>query len=110
MSTDIVRKREAEVALPSPGTIVPITTFAPEPYHLLRHILIVLQPAEKGFTASFFDANVYASGDTEEEAFRNLKSLILDVFDNLSVEPFDRLGPEPRRHLAVLREFITKSR
>ena len=58
--------------------------------------------------ASFFDANIHASGDTEEEAFRNLKSLILDTFDSLSAEPAHRLGPEPTRQLAVLRQFVRK--
>ena len=85
---------------------VPITTFAPEPYELRRPLLILVQREGAGFTASFFDANLHASGDTEEEAFRNLKSLLLDVFDSLRAEPAGRLGPEPKRQLAVLQEFI----
>jgi predicted RNase H-like HicB family nuclease len=68
----------------------------------------VIQPSEEGFSAGFFDANIHASGDTEEEALRNLKSLILDVFDSLSAEPPKDLGPQPARQLAVLNEFVAK--
>ena len=89
--------------------MVPITSFAPEPYNLIRPIIAVIQLGEGGYSAGFFDANVYASGDTEEEALRNLKSLILDVFDSLSAEPVETLGPEPKRQLAVLQEFIAKA-
>ncbi len=89
-----------------PGLLVPIASFAPEPYGLIRPIPTVIQPAESGFSAGFFDANVHATGDNEEEALRNLKGLILDVFDSLSREPARNLGPEPRRQLAVLQEFV----
>ena len=94
----------------STGFWVPITTFAPEPYDLLRQIVVVIHPNETGHTAGFFDANIHASGDTEEEALRNLKSLILDTFDALSAEPPGQLGPEPKRQLAVLREFVRRTR
>jgi predicted RNase H-like HicB family nuclease len=88
--------------------IVPITTVAPEPYEICRPLLVTVQPSGEEYVAGFFDANVYASGDTEEEAVTNLKSVLLDVFDSLSSEPADSLGPEPARQLAVLREFIAK--
>jgi dCTP deaminase len=87
---------------------VPITSFAPEPYELLRQPLVVIQQDGEGYTASLFEANIHASGDTEEEALRNLKDLILDVFDSLSAESPETLGPEPTRQLAVLKEFIGK--
>ena len=93
----------------SAGFWVPITTFAPEPYDLLRQIVVVIHANETGHTAGFFDANIHASGDAEEEALRNLKSLILDTFDALSAEPPDRLGPEPKRQLAVLNEFARRT-
>lgn len=93
-------------AIPTTGLWVPITSFAPEPYEVIRHIPAVVQVCEGGFTAGFFDANIHASGDTEEEALCNLKSLILDVFESLQTESAANLGPEPARQLAVLREFI----
>lgn len=88
------------------GLMVPITTFAPEPYEVRKAIMAVIEPRPDGFVAGFFDANIYASGDTEEDALRTLKGVLLDVFDTLSAESPARLGPEPKRQLAVLREFI----
>jgi dCTP deaminase len=88
---------------------VPIDTFSPEPYFIKKPILAVVQPAEEGCTASFYDANIHTSGDNEEEALENLKSLILDVFESLSAEPQETLGSQPKRQLAVLHEFLTRS-
>ncbi len=101
-------KLEATIRAGGAGIMVPIATFAPDPYEATRPMLVVVQPSEGGFTASLFDANIHSAGDTEEEAVRNLKSLILDVFDNLSTEAPENLGPQPRRQLAVLQEFIRK--
>jgi predicted RNase H-like HicB family nuclease len=84
-----------------------IQTFAPEPYELRAPIRVTLEESDSGaFVASFFDANIEASGETEQEAFGNLKNLILDVFDSLANEKPGKLGPEPMRQLAVLRSFI----
>jgi len=100
---------QAPRASPSVGMFVPITSFAPEPYELRKQLIVTIKPLEEGWEASFFDANIHATGDTEEEALRNLKSLILDVLDSLSGAPRDSLEIEPRRQLAVLTEFIAKS-
>jgi dCTP deaminase len=108
---ELAALRSRSEAGPTPfgfSLTVPITTFAPESYELKRQIQAVIQPSEEGFSAGFFDANIHASGDTEEEALRNLKSLILDVFDSLSAEPPKDLGPQPARQLAVLNEFVAK--
>ena len=88
--------------------IAPIGSFAPEPYGLLKPILVAIHSIEGGFNACWFDANIHASGDNEEEAVCNLKSLILDFFDTYSNESANGLGPEPTRQLAVLREYIQK--
>jgi len=88
--------------------IVPIDSFAPEPYDLLKPIFVPVHSVEGGFNACWFDANIHASGDNEEEAVSNLKSLILDFFDTYSNEPDNALGPEPTRQLAVLRAYVHK--
>ena len=90
--------------------IIPIDSFTPEPYRPLKTILVTVHPVEGGYSAGWFDANIHSSGDNEEEAVSNLKSLILDFFDKFSNEPAERLGPEPTRQLAVLREYIQKRR
>lgn len=92
------------------GIPVPIGTFAPEPYDLIREMTGVLQPTPDGFMASFFDANIHASGETEDEAIQHLKSLILDMFDSLSDERPENLGVEPRRQIDVLRKYLVRQR
>ncbi|MGA2863667.1 MAG: hypothetical protein ABSF95_04180 [Verrucomicrobiota bacterium] len=92
----------------SQTTIIPIDSFTPEPYDLLKTILASVRYVEGSFSASWFDANIHSSGDNEEDAVSNLKSLILDFFDRLSNEPKERLGPEPARQLAVLSEYLQK--
>ena len=87
---------------------VPVTTLAPEPFELLREMPVVVQSVGDDFVARFFDANIGASGDTQQEAVSNLKSLVMDIFEDLEDEQPERLGPEPSRRLAVLRAFIQR--
>jgi hypothetical protein len=88
--------------------IIPIDSFAPEPYKLLKTILVTVHPVEGGYSAGWFDANIHFSGDNEEEAVSNLKSLILDFFNIFSNEAAESLGPEPTRQLALMKEYIQK--
>jgi predicted RNase H-like HicB family nuclease len=83
-----------------------IETFTPEPYDVRRPIPILIRQIADGYSASLFDANIHTEGETEQEAFDNIRSLLLDVLEVLSKQPEESLGPEPRRQLAVLREFI----
>lgn len=101
------RVRLVETSRSVASRIAEIQTFAPEPYQLLAPIRVTLETdGHEGCLASFFDANISTTGDTEQEAFDNLKNLILDVFDSLGKERPERLGPEPRRQLEVLRSLI----
>ena len=81
---------------------------APEPYKILQSIPAVVESSAHGFNATFFDANIGTSGDTQVEAFSNLRSLILDTFEYLEFEAQEALGPEPARQLAVFREFLKR--
>lgn len=81
-----------------------IHTFAPEPYTVKKPIPVMVRPHDGEFLASFLDANVNASGETEQEAFEAIKSLMLDMFDQLGRHA--KLGPKLAKRLAVLREFI----
>ena len=42
-------KTDAPVPLVGPGIIVPITSFAPEPYDLIRQMMVVIQAGEEEF-------------------------------------------------------------
>ena len=87
---------------------VSITTLAPEPYDLLREIKVVVQASDDEYTATFFDANVNASGCNQVEAVENLKDIILSRFDYLDRRSPDKLGPALARQLTVLRQFLRR--
>ena len=89
---------------------VPIQTLAPEPYSLLKPFEVVVRKCEDDFVATFYDANLSASGDTAIEAVTNLKDIIvttLEIFEELGES---RLGPEPKRQLQILKSFIAKAK
>jgi predicted RNase H-like HicB family nuclease len=83
-----------------------ITTLAPEPFDLKRDIPIIVAPNGEDFIATFFDAGISATGDTDEEAVFNLKDLIVQTFEALSKIPEAKLGVLPRKQLAVLRTLV----
>jgi hypothetical protein len=88
----------------SQSIIVPVTTLSPEPFELSRPLMIVVQPDDDSFTATFFDANINASGNTQADAVANLKDLLVTFFVMLEKEK--KLGKGPTRQLAVLRDVM----
>ena len=87
--------------------IVPITTFDPEPYELCNGMVhVVVQPDDESFVASFFDANINASGNTQVDAVANLKDMMISLFDILEKEK--KLGKGPAHQLAVLRGIMRR--
>jgi hypothetical protein len=100
---------EERVSQPSSGPIlVPIMTFEPEPFELVRDMLAVVQPMDDEFMACFFDANVNAGGCNQVEAMENLKDSLLSRFEYLDGQPTEKLGPALVKQLAVLRAFIRR--
>src|SRR5258708_37245256 len=87
---------------------VSVASLDPEPFELIKAMPVVVQPSEDEYIATFFDANINASGCTETDAVASLKELMLAVFDRLSAMESEKLGPGPRRQLAVLRGFIRR--
>jgi predicted RNase H-like HicB family nuclease len=87
--------------------VVPISTFAPEPFAVVKDFGVVVQPADASFVATLFDANIGASGETPEDAVQNLKDCLLNAFTVLEARERE-LGLEPRRQLAVLRSLICR--
>ena len=90
------------------SVIIPIMTFAPDPIEVLKEIKAVVQKDEDEFTATFFDANVNASGCNQVDAIDNLKDLILSRFEYLDAQEPQKLGPALVKQIAVLREFIRR--
>lgn len=76
-------------------------------YSTLRPIPVQIERLDRGYIASFNAANVHTSGESLIDAARNLRSLILDVFDSLLSER-SALGPGPERQLATLLRYVKK--
>jgi hypothetical protein len=87
--------------------IIRLQTFAPEPYEMLKEINVLIeQDGEDNYRASFVDANVNASGCNEFEAVEGLKELLLSRYEFLNTTLPEKLGPGPKKQIAILREFI----
>jgi len=87
------------------AVVIPIQSLEPSPVDVVAPILAVVQEDDGVFVASFVDANINASGETQLDAMEMLKDVIASTFQVfLSKEDF--LGEEPKRQLAVLRHFV----
>jgi len=104
----LLKDRVAELERSTP-VCVPIETFAPEPYKVVKPFHVVVQTRADEYVASFFDANLSASGPTETEAIFNLKDVILGVLESLTEHDKAELGPGPAKQLRVLKKFVEKT-
>lgn len=102
----ILLKNRCDILERTAPLVVPIETFAPEPYEVIKafHCVVRLQDGE--YIASFFDANLSASGDTYSEAVFNLKDVIVGTFEMLTMMDEDDLGPGPLQQKRVMEEFL----
>lgn len=103
------RLRAVEVALakgrrsPFPAKIA---SLADHGLAVKKEIPIVVQPDGDEYTATFMDADIGMSGDTDTEAVSNLRDILASIFKKFAILPASKLGPGPAAQLAVLREFI----
>ncbi len=86
--------------------IVPIQSLEPAPLAIIKPILAVVQQEDETFIASFFDANINASGETQLDAVEMLRDMIASTF-RLLTKKETILGEGPQKQLAVLRQFVT---
>jgi hypothetical protein len=106
---EVVEKLDRRIQ-PQRPLWVPIESFAPEPFEVLRPIAAVITPVEDGYEAGLFDANLFSTGDSEVEAIDNLKSVILETYVDLEELGDSRLGPGPLRQWKILASLIRKVR
>lgn len=92
----------------SQAFVVPLTTLAPQPYKMLAQIPVTIKGGE-GFTASFNEASVSASGDTEADAIANFKEMLLSLYEIFASTPREKLGPLPARQWNILSHLIQRS-
>ena len=105
---DQVLKNLEEAGLRTQSIVVPIETLDPEPYELLRPFTTVITRSGEEFEASVFDASIFASGDTEEDAVANLKDTLIDTYERLNELGDDQLGPGPLKQKNILNKLIRK--
>jgi len=87
------------------SVIVPIQSLEPGPVEVTQPILAVVYEEDGVFVASFADANINASGESQLEAVEMLKDVLASSF-RVFIENEAVLGREPQRQLTVLRRFL----
>jgi hypothetical protein len=93
---------------PAQSVVVPINTFAPLPIVAILPIQVVVQNSDDEFVASFFDANISASGKTVQIAVDNLKDLIFAQYQHLEGKAESDLGKARKRQKSVLMALLKK--
>ncbi len=101
-------KSRCEILERTSPLIVPIESLAPEPYEVVHPFHVVVRLEDEQYIASFFDANLSASGDTYAEAVSNLKDIIVGTLEILDGIDENELGPGPLQQKQVLEEFVQR--
>ena len=71
-----------------------------------KPIPVVISGKDDDYVASFFDANISAGGDTPQEAFGNLREILVAKIDLFNSLPPEKIGREPTKQFATIREFV----
>jgi predicted RNase H-like HicB family nuclease len=103
-----VKHLKQELGQAQKTIVIPITTFAPEPYDLTREVQVLVRSDDDSYVATLVDGNINASGETVPEAVANLKDMMIILFERLGKERGEILGKYPTRQLAVLRELMQR--
>ena len=88
--------------------VVPLTTLAPEPLQMRLNIPATIEGDGEEFTATYTEANVSASGETEADAIANLKESIANTFVRLEAIPPGEMASLPARQWGILSSVITR--
>lgn len=88
--------------------VVPLATLTPEPFRMIQQIPVTIEGDGEDFTATFVEANVSASGETEADAIANFKDSLLSSYEILKEMPSNELGPLPTRQWAILRDVVKR--
>lgn len=88
------------------SVIVPISTLAAGRVALKRDIQVVVQREDDEYIATFFDANISASGESDVEAVDALKEIMCAKFLKFSELGQEKLGRQPARQLEALKAVM----
>lgn len=110
-----LKRRIADLESLPQFVVVPINTFAPQPFEISRPIMVLVEPVvdDDGepceYVATFPDGAISVTGDTVEEAVLLLKDRMVAQYNRLSRASTDRLGKIPQQQLHALRGVMRRS-
>jgi len=87
--------------------VVPLTTLSSE-FHLTQPIPVTIEGCDENFIATFAEANISASGETEGDAIANFKDSLVSSYQLLEAMRSDNLGPLPARQWKVLQNVVRR--
>jgi hypothetical protein len=88
--------------------VVPLTTLSAE-FQLTQPIPVMIEGCDENFIASFTEANISASGETEGDAIANFKDSLVSSYQVLEGMSSDKLGPLPARQWKVLQNVVRRT-
>jgi hypothetical protein len=88
--------------------VVPLTTLTPS-FRMVQQIPVTIEGDGEDFTATFVEANVSASGETEADAIANFKDSLLSSYEVLENLPPTQLGPLPARQWEILQNVVKRT-
>lgn len=89
--------------------VVPLSTLSPAPYQITQQIPVTIEGDGEEFTATFTEANVSASGETEADAIANFKDSLLSCYQLLEKKTPEQLGPLPTRQWTVIKGVVKRT-
>ena len=107
LQTQMAGLRTAESPAEKPVSLT-IAEFGTSDYEAVKPIPVTVRNEDGSFVASFFEANIHAAGETDQEAYDNLRSLILDMYDSVAESEESSLAPPLQTQRGVLRTYVRK--
>jgi hypothetical protein len=89
--------------------VLPLTSLAPQPFQMTLQIPVTIEGDGEDFTATFMEANLSASGETEADAIANFKDTLVSSYKILEEMNPNKLGPLPSRQWAILKSVVKRS-
>ena len=86
--------------------VVPIVSLAPEPYEVTTPFHVIVRGLDEEFVATFYDAQISASGATETEAVANVKDMIVATLEILLEHEDEALARGASRQREILQSFF----
>jgi hypothetical protein len=88
--------------------VVPLAALPPA-FQMTGPVPVTVEGDGETFTATFVEANVSASGETEADAIANFKDTLMSSYELLEALPSRELGPLPSRQWEILQSVVRRT-